>query len=401
MDGSKVALGDGYVVEISSLEDDEYKDGDGARGEKTQVNWRNRVSFLAFGLSNNAIYAMILSGAIDIMGDSSLPKSTVVLVNILPSTLIKMMCPWMAEYVPYHVRVWALTAINLVALIFVGYGKDLALRLSGVGLASLCSGFGESSFLALLSHYNVDDLACWSSGTGASGLVAAFLYFVLTTCAGFTLLEACVCFTLFPLLTLVCYGWLLVRHDLVQREEDKTRDQTLSRDEKLDIIKEVLCPFMLPLMLVYFAEYLILGIMYAIEFPVSETPFSTVAAEFRFYNLCAQIGVFLSRSSLSLFRIKRTWVLSMAQTGALVLFILEGIYRFVPNYLSVCGMILGIGLFGGATYANTFANMIQAMPMINRLEFAMTIVGQSDGIGIACASALAIFIEPLLARYPK
>ena len=58
----------------------------------------------------------------------------------------------------------------------------IAIKLFGVALASLSSGGGESSFLALTSYYSRLSLAGWSGGTGGAGLVGAGAYAFCDQC---------------------------------------------------------------------------------------------------------------------------------------------------------------------------------------------------------------------------
>jgi len=78
---------------------------------------------------------------------------------------------------------------------------NLAVQLSGVVLASLSSGFGETNFLALCTYYPksavygyfffffffsknkliIIIIKRWSSGTGGAGVVGALTYLALTT----------------------------------------------------------------------------------------------------------------------------------------------------------------------------------------------------------------------------
>jgi len=84
------------------------------------------------------------------------------------------------------------------------------LKLIGVCFASISSGFGEITFLAMTSFYTSNTVAAWSSGTGGAGVFGALSYLALTSWFGFsnfttlniiTILPFFILFSSFVLLT--------------------------------------------------------------------------------------------------------------------------------------------------------------------------------------------------------
>ncbi|KAG7152239.1 Protein btn-1 like protein [Verticillium longisporum] len=76
------------------------------------------AAFWLLGLINNVLYVIILSAAQDLVG-SNVPKGVVLLADVLPSFITKLMAPYFIHRVPYSLRV----------LVFIG--------LSGVGMLLL------------------------------------------------------------------------------------------------------------------------------------------------------------------------------------------------------------------------------------------------------------------------
>lgn len=199
---------------------------------------------------------------------------------------------------------------------------------------------------------------------------------------------------------LLCYELLLLKQYYLESKKECENEQHLTLQEKTFIVKMITCPYLLPLLAVYFSEYLILGTIFVLVFPTNETLFETIESEFHFYNLCAQTGVFISRSSLFLFRIKDTWIPSILQAINLIIFIMDYLYRFIPGYALTCCVIFWVGMLGGITYANTYANILSYSGLKpSHAEFAMAVVGISDSIGIAMACTISVFIEPILCQY--
>lgn len=71
------------------------------------------------------------------------------------------------------------------------------------------------------------------------------------------------------------------------------------------------------------------------------------------------MGVLISRSSVNVYQINKLWVLPILQLINVVLFTCEAIYRFVPSIIIVAIFIVIEGLFGGASYVNTFFKVSQ------------------------------------------
>ncbi|RAL65326.1 hypothetical protein DID88_000894 [Monilinia fructigena] len=57
------------------------------------------IAFWLFGLINNVLYVIILSAALDLVGPS-IPKSVVLLADVLPSFVTKLIAPYFIHKVP-------------------------------------------------------------------------------------------------------------------------------------------------------------------------------------------------------------------------------------------------------------------------------------------------------------
>lgn len=99
-------------------------------------------------------------------------------------------------------------------------GAEVATKLFGIALASLASGAGELSFLALTSFYGPGALAAWGSGTGAAGLVGAGVYVLATTTWGLSVRTSLGAFSFLPLVMLGAYFVVLPRKGSGLREAE-------------------------------------------------------------------------------------------------------------------------------------------------------------------------------------
>jgi len=153
---------------------------------------------------------------------------------------------------------------------------------------------------------------------------------------------------------------------------------------------------MLPLFFVYFSEYAInQGVSPTIYF--SNSPF-TKREHYVYFQALYQLGVFISRSSVNIFPIKKLWILPILQLINLVLLISQAIYHFIPNIWIIFCIIFYEGLLGGATYVNAFYLLSQEVQG-KVLEFSLSITSIADTIGISLAGLVSIFLEPWLLKF--
>ena len=159
-----------------------------------------------------------------------------------------------------------------------------------------------------------------------------------------------------------------------------------------------LWPFMIPLFVVYFAEYAMqAGAWAAIGFPVDKE-----GSRNQFYTLAGftyQAGVFVSRSSGTLWKadITALWLMPTCQVVLLVFFILDAFYQWWYTW-SLLLMCFVVGLFGGGVYVGGFSLMAESVkPELK--EFSLTASGVAIDIGVACANVSAIFLQKSLYDY--
>lgn len=122
-------------------------------------------------------------------------------------------------------------------------------------------------------------------------------------------------------------------------------------------------------------------------------------AQYRWFQVGYQIGVFLSRSSVNLLTIHNIWLLSLLQFFNVFYFVTESIYLFTPSVWITFLFVIWEGLLGGACYVNTFYRMSQEIPITHQ-TFALGIVPIGDSIGIILAGLLAIPAHNILCMLP-
>lgn len=417
--------------------------------EDRRSRLRNWTGFWFLGLCNNFAYVVMLSAAHDILSKQGSDNSTtptpatasldfegrnssntshydcnpvstaaVLLADILPTLFIKMTAPFYIHKVPYGFRVLFCVSMAMASFLLVSFSSAVWMSILGVIFASVSSGLGELSFLALTVFFSRDVLSGWGSGTGGAGVAGALLYSALTQ-AGLSPRITLLIMLVVPFTMLISYFFLLVfppsfpqwrsetreaghagrgseeRERLMDDPDEQEQEEKPAREdratgplsftEKLHVIKGLL-KFVVPLGLVYFAEYFInQGLLELLYFP---NFFLSHQEQYRWYQTLYQFGVLVSRSSLCCVKIRKLWALALLQVVNAVLLLLSVRYLFLPSAWLVFAIVLYEGLLGGAAYVNTFYYISKETGDRQR-EFAMAAASVGDSLGIALSGLTA------------
>ena len=409
------------------------------------------VAFWLFGLINNVLYVIILSAALDLVGPT-IPKGVVLLADVIPSFLTKLCAPYFIHAIPYHARIIVLVALSALGMLLISLTPDykdggtIATKMAGVILASLSSGGGELSFLGLVHYYGPFSLAAWGSGTGGAGLIGAGAYALATTELHFSVKSTLLASACLPAVMLISFFLILPRGPLKaadlrsltpttsrnSEEPPKLTDNAFpgdddaadnegagllssERDEgyaslgvksdpdsfaqNLRRARKLFFPFMLPLLLVYVAEYTInQGVAPTLLFPLKDSPFKHFRAFYPAYNAIYQAGVFISRSSTPFFRIHNLYLPSFLQVLNLAILTLHALFNFIPSVYIVFAIVFWEGLLGGLVYVNTFAEIRDTVPKEDR-EFSLGATTVSDSGGICIAGLIGMAFEVWLCNW--
>jgi battenin len=315
--------------------------------------------------------------------------------------------------------------------------SSITSKIAGIVLANVSSGAGEVNFLALTHFYGPFSLAAWGSGTGAAGLVGAGAYTLATNTFGFSVHVTLLSSSMLGLVMLGSYFALLplgplkvaaMRKDAVYQpvgtdDEISTSQSGLLqqpvrptspayghretwlrsglRDVKAKLVrsKSLVVPYMLPLFLVYLAEYTInQGVAPTLLFSLDASPFKRYREFYPTYGTIYQLGVFISRSSLPFIRIRSLYTPTFLQVLNLVALTAHALFPFIPSVWFVFIIILWEGLLGGLVYVSTFAAIREDISEHER-EFSLGAVTVSDSAGIFFAGILGAGMETALCSW--
>lgn len=156
---------------------------------------------------------------------------------------------------------------------------------------------------------------------------------------------------------------------------------------------------MLPLLLVYIAEYTInQGVAPTLLFPIASSPFKNYRSFYPTYNAIYQVGVFLSRSSTPFLRIHNLYLPSFLQMLNLALLTAHALFNFIPSIYIIFAIVFWEGILGGLVYVNTFAEIADQVPKEDR-EFSLGATTVSDSGGICVAGFIGMALEVSLCKW--
>ncbi|XP_067683725.1 battenin-like isoform X2 [Haliotis asinina] len=400
----------------------DYNTSDGPR------QWRNLVGFWFLGLTNNFAYVVMLSAAHDILkteeggeGNGTLlttlvpengttPPSVngsnntdrflecnqistgaILLADILPTLVIKLVAPFFLQKIGYRVKVLLVVGFAMASFLLVALPTQMGVNILGVVCASISGGLGEITFLSLTTFFHHDVVSSWSSGTGGAGVFGALAY------AGFTQVisprTTVLILTVVPVIMFISYFFVLKKprpndESVVGNSTEQliTTQPVISLKGKAALILPLL-KFIIPLSLVYFAEYFINQGLH--ELLYFNDIWLSKSEQYRWYQVDYQVGVLISRSSVNCFEIKKLWILPILQFVNLAVLLTQVFYRYIPNFWIIIAIVFFEGLLGGAAYVNTFYRVRkETAPEVREFSLGVATVGDSVGIAVAGAAAI-------------
>nr|XP_034808218.1 battenin-like isoform X4 [Pan paniscus] len=279
---------------------------------------------------------------------NSVSTAAVLLADILPTLVIKLLAPLGLHLLPYSPRVLVSGICAAGSFVLVAFSHSVGTSLCGVVFASISSGLGEVTFLSLTAFYPSYFLLLTSPEAQDPG--------------GEEEAESA------------------ARQPLIRTEAPESKpgsSSSLSLRERWTVFK--------------------VRMMAGFELLFFQNTSLSHAQQYRWYQMLYQAGVFASRSSLRCCRIRFTWALALLQCLNLVFLLADVWFGFLPSIYLVFLIILYEGLLGGAAYVNTFHNIALETSDEHR-EFAMAATCISDTLGISLSGLLALPLHDFLCQ---
>ena len=201
----------------------------------------------------------------------------ILLADILPGISVKILAPFFVHRMRYPTKIGLVVVVNLLSYLIVALSpaEYTTLIFVGVCCASVSSSFGELTFLSMSSLYRRElSLAGWGSGTGAAGLVGSFGYAALTG-IGLNPKTVILIMVVIPVILIFAYlalptiaytrnrKYVNMDGDTDSADTEEVAERSMDKGSLGARFCETwrklrpLVKYMVPLFLVYFAEYFI------------------------------------------------------------------------------------------------------------------------------------------------
>ncbi|EAX96325.1 CLN3 protein [Trichomonas vaginalis G3] len=328
------------------------------------VRKRDKVAMFLLGSINNLPYVIGIASANRIVGQYKEPTylGLSLAANTLSGLFARFINTWLASInVPYEVNFSINAAAMLAGLLGCAFSKVLWLSLICVFLFGFSSSFGESVLLCYITIRKKQNLlTSWSSGTGMAGILGAG-YSLLCASISFNYMWSFIAVTPIVFIYIYCFFGIirrspeetinqeaLLNNNLINSEEEKRRNESVSCFN-FKILKPVWW-FMFNCGAVYFLEYVIQSLYVHCSQNPKSTPKTYLYA---LLNLMYQIGVFISRSSLALFKFPWVGLLTLGQAVFFAVWATQPYFYWMKLWMMIIFMIC-VGLFGGCSYVNSF-----------------------------------------------
>ena len=410
--------------------------------------WRHWLCFATMGVLNNFHYAIILASAYSLASAfSALPLigliqwATVILAIVAKLANGLYLLGTRADH-----RVWlscmacmlGLSVLSLAVSLNVGFWLALLAICVVGGYGAMC----ESVVLAYLKHYPASMLSAWGAGTGGSGVSGTFMFLLLHGVGGLDdraiyilIAPACLVYiaafnyvqttaAIDPTLDVVrsahtaddVSAGVLSEESAVSDVEVAAAEAGIavessrsgsgkrwsSRWSHALTIGRHVSSVALQLSLVYLFEFVVLVGLASQANPQADGSGWWYDNAYEVLSFCYQLGVLISRSSISVVQFKPQQLpwLTVLQAVNAVIWTVQALRGLMPLWLQF-GHMLFVGLLGGAMYVNVFF-ALNRDPLLDAgkdRELAINLVTAAYNVGLVGASIVeTVLLNTILTR---
>lgn len=343
----------------------------------------HKYYFWFFGLINNITFILLMSASETLMPNHI---GIIGICAILPGFFIKLSIPYWISYkiCSYKNRIIFLTGIYILGYLMTSLINNIYFKLLGIILSSIGSAICEATFLPIASMISDDAISYWSSGSGFAGVIGAGYYILMIQVLNFNTNITILLLGWIPLVILILFNKLNFKQNVEYLDY-----RNVSNTE----LKSWTNEYILPLLLVYFAEYFI-NLYLQPKMKLSNNEID-IKKFYPFYNICYQLGVLISRSIKLIFpniNISNIWIFPILQFINIGVFLLIIIFNIISNINVIYLIIFYEGLIGGMAYLFTF-NKIKNMLIEDKREICSSLTTIGDVSGQLLATILTIILD--------
>ena len=112
------------------------------------------------------------------------------------------------------------------------------------------------------------------------------------------------------------------------------------------------------------------------------------------FNLCYQVGVLISRSSLSCMKIKQVWIITVLQTCLFTFYMVNAGICFCESIHILFALMVFVGLMGGAQFVNVIY-LIKSSDKLHKTdkELALNMTSMFNDAGILLSSITSLTLS--------
>jgi battenin len=388
---------DGFAVKTSTKEPNSSVDQ-----LRPPIVRRAKLILFVLGLLNNSGYVIVLSAAADLANRFHQEKLMSLFSGSLVffSIAVKMFSATFLLKLKHKARVKIAVAfflLGVASIILALRVENFQIALLGSLLLGMGGAFGDSAIQGFMKAFPPETFVGYSSGTGGAGVFGSFYYFLLKV-YGFEVSKIFIILLLAYVLYYFCFCYLIglklrldstVRAVAPDSETVEDNEAHVNEEISLDVIPVLLKKlwfYSLNFGLVYYFEYSTFGYL-AETTSLKQTGDLFIAQYFFLIVQCTyQVGVFVARSSLSLFKISKLQILTFIQATLFTFWMLSATVFDVNAYV-LLGAVLAVGFVAGLAYVNTIYMILEDREILKKeKEVCLNINGMASDLGVICSS---------------
>ena len=349
--------------------------------------WLYWLCFFIIGTVTNLGYVMVGTAAADLAEifskEDLMPMFQLCLIGI--SAVVKFVNSKFLIGMSHKKRIYfnvclqiASYALISIVTIIPPYEVGFWLSLVASIMHGTTSGLGESTTLAMIRGFPSILIGAFSSGTGMSGILSTSTLLLFKSITFFEEHEGYIFVIMSSTILAYFFSFVFLFRQkrslefeeereraksgsvasMIEAELTQAEDQNVNMNfESFKFIVSRVGFWIFCLWTVYFFEYCCTT-AFANAFTLKMKDKSESKSGWLYSNgfivfcFCYQAGVFLSRSSLEIVKVRKVWILSLIQLVNFVWWWLNTEFFWVQNYYVMFVVQVWTGLMGGAAYVN-------------------------------------------------
>lgn len=355
--------------------------------EKTNIRIIDRVALFLLGMINGCPYMIGMASAQRIARNYAKPQylGLVTGFNTASGVFGRFLNTWLTSFnFPYEIRFLINSAAMVIGLVGCAFSISFWITLCCVFFLGFTSGFGGAFFLSYIPYRRKNPLLkAYSSGTGMSGIIGAG-YSVLCSYLKFDYFWSFIAVAPIVIVYIILFFVIVKKSPDEPPERSATEslasteldpDPLLSNKKSSGSDDEIVPPaeiapptvrriglFDCTVLKPIWHLVLYVGLVYFFEF-VIQSCFTDCGLTHDqhekypyMYSLCNfiyQTGIFISRSSLSLFQFPWVGTLTLVQYLFFIAWFFQPFFNYMPIWLMVAWMLF-VGIVGGLSFINIF-----------------------------------------------